>query len=149
MRVGVVATIAASLASAEEHYAPPVATEALKTAIASGRPFETGPIQSESGAVDRSSGVKVEMMNPALGRNDRETGVMVWERTRLLLEIPIPEKSIKRIEVLSTEGTPLPLATDIDFARASRLGLDPMITWAEVWVQHSPGFIFRVRISPQ
>src|SRR5882724_9690045 len=114
----------------------------------SGRPYDTGLLKSEQGAADSTCGVVVEVMGGVLGTRDRETGELVWQRTRLLFEIPLERKSIKRIAILSEDGKPLPLAVDPALVEGSDYVTGATVTRAEVYVEHSPGFTFRLRLYP-
>ena len=122
--------------------------DALRAAMETGRPYDTGLLKSEQGAADSTCGVVVEVMGGVLGTRDRETGEMVWQRTRLLFEIPLERESIKRIAILSEDGKPLPLAVDPALVEGSDYVTGATVTRAEVYVEHSPGFTFRLRLYP-
>lgn len=124
--------------------ATPQEHNALEAALRAGRPYDTGPLKTEEGAVDRSSGVTVDAVQGVLGTEDRETGKTVWARTRLVFRLPVQRKSVKRIEVLSEDGAPLALAANPDFAEPFDTG-EPL-TRLDAYVEHSPGFTFRLRI---
>lgn len=126
-----------------------LAAAALATCLASpasAAPFETGWLADKKGAVDAKTGARIAMavnMNGMAGPD----GAMVWKMRHIGLELPLAELPGRRKILVFEENGRTIAHSD---AEASENPFDqsgPLKLYLKLYLEHPPGFRFRVRIE--
>lgn len=108
--------------------------------------FESGWLEDRKGAVDAKTGARVAMAVNMNGMADAQ-GRMVWKMRHVGLELPLGSLAPgRKILVLGEDGKPM----GHEDAEASENPFDAsgaLKTYLKLYIEHPPGFRFRLRIE--